>query len=156
MGETVSSAFKSDHLKTSSCEAERHRGFPSGSVVKTLPATQEMQADVLHPPVRKIPWRRTWQPTPVFLPGESHGQKNLTGYNPRGCEESDMTDRYPHTHTHTHTHTSFYGVTTAPDPSDQNPVETLFLADLCNPRRQLLGGPLLWRTGPIVNPVTVP
>ena len=93
MGETVSSAFKSDHLKTSSCEAERHRGFPSGSVVKTLPATQEMQADVLHPPVRKIPWRRTWQPTPVFLPGESHGQRSLAGYSKWGCKESDRTER---------------------------------------------------------------
>ena len=30
--------------------------------------------------VRKIPWRRQWQPTPVFLPGNSHGQRNLEGY----------------------------------------------------------------------------
>ena len=30
--------------------------------------------------VRKTPWRRAWQPTPVFLPGESHGQKSLAGY----------------------------------------------------------------------------
>jgi len=34
------------------------------------------------PWVRKIPWRRTWQPAPVFLPGESHGQRSLVGYNP--------------------------------------------------------------------------
>ena len=40
--------------------------------------------------------RREWQPNPVFLPGEVHGQKNLVGYNPRGCKESDMTE---HTHT---------------------------------------------------------
>ena len=33
----------------------------------------------------KIPWRRAWQPTLVFLPGESHGQKSLAGYSPRGC-----------------------------------------------------------------------
>ena len=32
----------------------------------------------------KIPWRRKWQPTPVFLPRESHGQKSLKGYSPRG------------------------------------------------------------------------
>ena len=32
--------------------------------------------------VRKIPWRRKWQPTPVFLPGESHGQRSLVGYSP--------------------------------------------------------------------------
>ena len=35
-----------------------------------------------HPWVRKIPWRRTWQHTPVFLPGESHGQRSLVGYRP--------------------------------------------------------------------------
>ena len=34
------------------------------------------------PWVEKIPWRRTWQPTPVFLPGESHGQRSLGGYSP--------------------------------------------------------------------------
>ena len=34
------------------------------------------------PWARKIPWRRTWQPTPVFLPGESHGQMSLAGYSP--------------------------------------------------------------------------
>ena len=42
--------------------------------------------------MRKIPWRRKWQPTPVFLPGESHGQKSLVGYSPWNCEESDMTE----------------------------------------------------------------
>ena len=35
--------------------------------------------------VRKIPWRRAWLPTPVFLPGEFHGQRSLVGYNPWGC-----------------------------------------------------------------------
>ena len=43
------------------------------------------------PWVRKIPWRRKWQPTPVFLPGEFHGQRRLAGYILRGCKESDMT-----------------------------------------------------------------
>ena len=42
--------------------------------------------------VSKIPWRRKWQPTPVFLPGESHGQRRLAGYNPWGREESDTTE----------------------------------------------------------------
>ena len=44
-----------------------------------------------NPWVRKIPWRRKWQPTPVFLPGKSHGQSSLAGYSPRGHKESDMT-----------------------------------------------------------------
>ena len=38
----------------------------------------------LNPWVRKIPWRRKWQPTPVFLPGETHGQRSLMGYSPWG------------------------------------------------------------------------
>ena len=47
------------------------------------------------PSVRKIPWRQKWQPTPVFLPGESHGQRSLAGYSPWGCKESDMTEWLP-------------------------------------------------------------
>ena len=39
------------------------------------------------------PWRRKWQPTPVLLPGKSHGRRNLVGYSPWGCKESDMTER---------------------------------------------------------------
>ena len=42
--------------------------------------------------VGKISWRRAWQPTPVFLPGKSHGQRSLVGYSPWGCKESDMTE----------------------------------------------------------------
>ena len=42
--------------------------------------------------VGKILWRRAWQFTPVFLPGESHGQQNLVGYSPWGHTESDMTE----------------------------------------------------------------
>ena len=43
--------------------------------------------------VGKIPWRRNWQPPPVFLPGESHGQKTLAGYSPRGHKELDTTEQ---------------------------------------------------------------
>ena len=41
--------------------------------------------------VQKIPWSRTWQPTPVFLPGESHRQRSLVGYSPWDCKELEMT-----------------------------------------------------------------
>ena len=54
---------------------------------------------VLHSWVRKMPWRRKWQTTPVFLPGESHGQRSRAGYSPRGCKESDMTE-WLHFHFH--------------------------------------------------------
>ena len=50
--------------------------------------------------VGKIPQRRAWQPTPVFLPGESQGQRSLAGYSPRGLKESDMTE-VGHDLTHT-------------------------------------------------------
>ena len=44
------------------------------------------------PWVGKIPWTRAWQPTPGFLPGESHGQRSLVGYSPYSCKESDTTE----------------------------------------------------------------
>ena len=44
--------------------------------------------------IRKIPWRRKWQPTPLSLPGKSYGQRrSLVGYSPQGCKELDMTER---------------------------------------------------------------
>ena len=48
-----------------------------------------------NPWVGKIPWRRKWQPAPAFLPGESHGQRSLVGYSPRGHKKLDTTE---HTH----------------------------------------------------------
>ena len=50
------------------------------------------------PWVGKIPWRRKWQPTPVFLPGESHGQWSLAGYTLWGRKESDVTEVTYHAH----------------------------------------------------------
>ena len=47
------------------------------------------------PWVGKIPWRRTWQPTPVFLPGKSHGRRSLVGYSPCGHKESDLATKSP-------------------------------------------------------------
>ena len=45
-----------------------------------------------NPWIEKIHWRRKWQPTPVFLPGEFHGQRSLVGYSPWGHKESDITE----------------------------------------------------------------
>ena len=69
-------------------------GFPSTLMVKHLPAMQETQVQSW---VKKIPWRREWQPTPVFLPGEFHGQRSLAP-TVHGVSESDMTERLTHTH----------------------------------------------------------
>ena len=65
-----------------------NNGRPS-LVVKNLPANAENAE--FSSWVRKIPWRREWQPTPVFLPGKSHGQRSLMGYSPWGHKELDMT-----------------------------------------------------------------
>ena len=72
-------------------------GFPGGTSGKE-PACQcrRLKRHGFNPRIRKIPWRRPWQPTPVFLPGEFHGQRNLAGYSPWGHKESDTTDQ---THT---------------------------------------------------------
>ena len=60
-------------------------------VVKNLPAdTGDMRRGFDHW-IRKILWRGALQPTLVFLPGESHGQRSLAGYSPWGCKELDMT-----------------------------------------------------------------
>ena len=52
--------------------------------------------------VQKIPWGREWQPTPVFLPGESHGQRSLEGYSSWGRTESDKTEQLTQVHTTQH------------------------------------------------------
>ena len=65
--------------------------FPGGSDDKE--SACQCRRPGFDPWVRKIPWRRKWQPNPVFLPGESHGQRSLVGYSPRGRKESDTTWR---------------------------------------------------------------
>ena len=59
-------------------------------MVKNLPAMWET---AFNPWVRKIPWRSEWLPTPVFLPGESYGQRSLASYSPWGHKELDTTER---------------------------------------------------------------
>ena len=51
-----------------------------------------------NPWIGKIPWKRIWLPTAVFLPGESHGQRSLVGYSPWGLKESDTTEVSEHAH----------------------------------------------------------
>ena len=70
-------------------------GFLVAQSVKNPPAMQETQVQSLG---REIPWRRKQQPTPVFLPGQSHGQRSLVGYSPWGRKETDMTEGLNHHH----------------------------------------------------------
>ena len=65
------------------------KGFPSGAVIKNLPANAGDTRDArrhricgFHPWIGKIPWRREWLPMSVFFPGEFHAQRSLAGYSP--------------------------------------------------------------------------
>ena len=66
------------------------RGFPGWLSGKRI--RLQCRRPRFHHWVRKIPWRWAWQPTPVLLPGESHGQRSLVDYSPWGCRESEMTE----------------------------------------------------------------
>ena len=63
-------------------------------MVKNLPAMQETWIQSLG---QEDPLEKEWQPTPVFSPGESHGQRSLAGYSPWGRKELDMTEQLTHT-----------------------------------------------------------
>ena len=65
-------------------------------MVKNLLAMWDTQVQSLG---SEDPWRKKWLPTPVFLPREFQGQRNLVGYSPWGCKKSDMTERL-NTYTH--------------------------------------------------------
>ena len=64
-------------------------GLPGGASGKESRRCKRCRFD---PWVRKIPWRKEWQPTPVFLPGKSHGQTSLLGDSPLGHKELDVTE----------------------------------------------------------------
>ena len=67
--------------------------FPGGASGKELACQcRRCKRHRVGPWVGKIPWRRARQPTPVFLPGESHGQRSPAGYCPQGYTESDTTE----------------------------------------------------------------
>ena len=68
---------------------KEEQSFPGDSVVKK--STRQYRRLGFDPWVRKILWRRKWQPPPVFLPGESQGQRSLAGSSPWGHKDSDMT-----------------------------------------------------------------
>ena len=75
-------------------------GFPGASAVKNPAASGGDTGSI--PGSRRFPWRRNQQPTPVVLPGKSHGQRSLAGYSLWGHKESNMTE---HMHTCTWAHT---------------------------------------------------
>ena len=69
-------------------------GFPGGSVVTEVAGNlHTMQKTWVQSLGQEDPWRRKWQPTPVFLPGETRRERSLAGYSPRGRKEAGMTER---------------------------------------------------------------
>ena len=69
-------------------------GFPSGASGKESACQcRRWKRHGFNLWVKKIPWKMAWQPIPVFLSGESHGQRSLEGNSPRGCKQLDMTER---------------------------------------------------------------
>ena len=66
-------------------------GFPDSTVVTNLQCRRQRKCG-FDPWIKKIPWRRKWQRTPVSLLGESHGQKSLWSYSPWGHKELDTTE----------------------------------------------------------------
>ena len=70
----------------------RERASLVGQRVKNRLAMQETGDMDSIPRSREIPWKRKWQPTPVFLPKNSHEQRSLVGYSSKGQKESDMTE----------------------------------------------------------------
>jgi len=85
------------HLPWPFCSIQAPNRFPGGASGKE-PACQcrRHKRHWFDPWVRKIPWRRKWQPTPVFLPGEFQEQRSLAGYSARDCR------RVRHSWAHTH------------------------------------------------------
>ena len=74
----------------------------------------------------RIAWRRKWQPTPVFLLGESHGRRSLGGYSPQGCKESDTTERL-----HFHFHCFPQLLSTASDSCEVNHLPLIVFDKYC-------------------------
>ena len=68
--------------------------FPDGSDSKELPVKQETQVSL----GQGYPLEKRWPPTPVFLPGESHGERSLDDHSPQRRKELDVTERLTHTH----------------------------------------------------------
>ena len=69
-------------------------GFPDSSEGKEWRVCLQRGRPGFDDSVWKIPWRRKWQSTLVFLPGKSHGWRSLACYSPRGLKESDMTNTH--------------------------------------------------------------
>ena len=83
-----------------------YRSILASLVAQTVKNLPVMQKTGFNSWVGKSPWRRNWWPTPVFLPGKSHGQRRLAGYSTWGHKESDTTERLTLSILHTRNHSN--------------------------------------------------
>ena len=92
-------------LKDNSTGFERLDGIPQRlSGKESICQCRRHRRPAFDPWVRKIPWRKEGQPTPVFLPGKPHAQRSLVGYSPGGCKELHTTERMNTTKRLRHVH----------------------------------------------------
>ena len=83
-------------------------GFPGGASGKEPASNAGDLRDSVQSLGWEVPWRRKWQTIPVFLSGESHGQKSLASYSPSGLKESDVTEVTENAHIKIKTKDVFY------------------------------------------------
>ena len=84
---------------------DRVRGFPVVQEVETTCQGRRRKGHKVGPYDGKVPWRRKWQPTPGFSPGNFQGQRSLVVYSSWGHKELDTTQcTHARAHAHTHTH----------------------------------------------------
>ena len=83
---TAKSQIQLKQLSTHTCMEQRWASLLAQS------SACQYRRPGFDPRVGKMPWRRKWQPAPVFLPGESHGQRSLLGYSPQHRKESNRTE----------------------------------------------------------------
>ena len=88
----IQKAKREDRKKNLNFDTCIH-GFPGGSGKESACRCMRVRRRGFIPWVGKIPQRRKWQPTPLFLPGKSHAQRILVGYSPWGCKESNTAER---------------------------------------------------------------
>ena len=125
------------------------------------PSTCQRRRSKFNPWVGQIPWRRKWQPPPIFLLGQSHGQTSLAGYSPWGCKRvrHDLTAKQQVSHGKTWVNLVFHkwkGITQSPPHGHAISLQTkgtgqghsealpdpAWLCPICS-----LGSPNTWYTG---------
>ena len=98
--ESDSLVFQSTNLNITEFQGMYIYKLPKWRLGRTCLPMHKTKRCGFHPWMGETPWRKAWQPTPVFLPGKSHGRRTLVGYGTQGHKESDMTEVTQHSTVH--------------------------------------------------------